>query len=264
VVECTLARTGAVMVRVFWHVPGDPVRAVEHWPAASLTFTSPGAWEVRSGAGSGLVDERWLLAGRPGEEYECRHPDGVIDRALSVAFLDDVEPAAPTLLPVGKRGRLLWRLLRRAVAARQRDAEEIDAAALSLLEWARHADERAPVIGARTRGQVAAVRREAERRLDDPALDLVAVGRAVGLSRTRLIHSFREVTGVTPHRFLLERRLSLAARLLGCTRAGVAEVCFASGFGNLARFNAAFKSAYGLAPTAYRAVCRHQSSVARW
>lgn len=251
--EVPLACTGAVRVEAFWHTPGDPAHVLEQWRGASLAFTSTGVWQVRSGAGSGQVDQGWLLAGRAGDEFECHHPAGVEDRALSVVFLGDVEPPSESLIPVGRRGRQLWRQLRRAMASRCQDAQEIDAVAASLLAWARHPVEHATVIGERTRVQVAAVRREADRRFGDAGLDIVAAAGDVGLSRTRLIHAFRDVVGVTPHRYLLERRLSHAAGLLGCTGMQVVEVCFASGFGSLARFNAAFKQAHGVTPLAYRA-----------
>jgi AraC-like DNA-binding protein len=39
----------------------------------------------------------------------------------------------------------------------------------------------------------------------------------------------------------------------GPRRSPVTEVCFASGFGSLARFYATFKEAFGVAPGAYRA-----------
>lgn len=261
--EVPLACTGTVRVEAFWHAPGDRARVLEQWRGASLAFTSTGMWQVRSASGSGQVDQGWLLAGRAGDEFECHHPEGVGDRALSVVFLDDVEPASECLVPVGVRGRQLWRQLRRAVASRCQDAQEIDAIAASLLAWARHPDEHATVIGERARAQVAAVRREADLRFGEADLDLVAIAADMGLSRTRLVHSFREVVGVTPHRYLLERRLSQAAQLLACTGMHVVEVCFASGFGSLARFNAAFKVAHGLTPLAYRAACGGQRQAAR-
>ncbi len=68
-----------------------------------------------------------------------------------------------------------------------------------------------------------------------------------------MIHMFREVTGITPHRYLLERRLTHAARLLGSTGAPIGEICFESGFGSMARFHEAFRRAFGTSPSAYRA-----------
>jgi AraC-like DNA-binding protein len=262
VIAKTLACTDAVVVEAFWHVPGEAPAAVEWWPTVSLAFTAAGSWWLRGRGGSGLVDPGWLLAGRAGEEYECLHPDGVTDRALSVMFVQDVEPVSVSLVPVGVRGQQLRRRLYRAVTARQPDPDEIDAVAAAVLSWARQPDEAGPAISARTRAQVAGVRAEADRNFSDPDLDLVAAGQAAGLSRTRLIHLFREMVGVTPHRYLLERRLTHAARLLAEADMPVAEVCFASGFGSLTRFSAAFRTAHGTTPTGYRAVCHDRSGTA--
>ncbi|HEY7433060.1 MAG TPA: AraC family transcriptional regulator [Streptosporangiaceae bacterium] len=262
-VDKTLARTGAVVVEAFWHVPGEGAAAVEQWPATSVAFTATGAWWVRGPGGGGLVDAGWLLAGRTGEEFECRHPHGVTDRALSVCFLGDVEPASAPLVRVDARGRRLRRRLYRAVTARRPDTDEIDAAAAAVLGWAREPADAAPAVGARTREQVARVRREADRGFADAELDLVAIGGAAGLSRTRLVHAFGELVGVTPHRYLRERRLTHAARLLADSDMPVADVCFGCGFGSLARFNAAFRAAHGLTPTGFRAVCRQRTMAAR-
>lgn len=256
-----LARTETVIVEAFWHAPGEGAAAIEQWPSVSLAFTASGAWWLRGARGSGQVDPGWLLAGQTGEEYECLHPHGTTDRALSVMFLLDVEPVDASLVRIGTRGQRLRRRLHRAVTAREPDPDEIDTAAAALLAWARQPGDSPPQAGARTVAQVEDVRREADRNFRDADLDLVAAGEAAGLSRTRLIHVFRELVGVTPHRYLVERRLTHAARLLADGNMPVAEVCFASGFGSLARFNAAFRAAHGVTPSRFRAECRGPSRI---
>ena len=44
-----------------------------------------------------------------------------------------------------------------------------------------------------------------------------------------------------------------AARLLRDTGVPVTDVCFASGFGGVPSFHSAFRAAYGMTPSAYRA-----------
>lgn len=66
------------------------------------------------------------------------------------------------------------------------------------------------------------------------------------------MHSFGELVGVTPQRYVVELRIAYAARLLVETRAPVTDVCFESGFGSVARFSAAFRAAFDVAPTTYR------------
>ena len=67
------------------------------------------------------------------------------------------------------------------------------------------------------------------------------------------MHVFRDVVGVTPHRYVIELRAGHAARLLRGTAAPVTDVCFASGFGSVPSFHSAFRSAYGMTPSGYRA-----------
>jgi AraC-like DNA-binding protein len=95
-----------------------------------------------------------------------------------------------------------------------------------------------------------------DREFADPALDTVAAGALLGLSRTRMIHVFRDVVGTTPHRYLVERRVAHAAQLLAAGDVPVTDICFDSGFGSVARFQAAFRRAWGLTPSQYRAHCR--------
>ena len=75
----------------------------------------------------------------------------------------------------------------------------------------------------------------------------------VGLGRDRFAHLFRETVGVSPHAYLLSRRLSYAEELLLSTDAAVGEIGALSGFADPLYFSRAFKRRYGLSPTAYRA-----------
>ena len=58
--------------------------------------------------------------------------------------------------------------------------------------------------------------------------------------------------GVSPIELAQTQRLLLAKRLLGETALSQTEIAFASGFGSVRRFNALFKSRYGLSPRALR------------
>jgi AraC family transcriptional regulator len=87
----------------------------------------------------------------------------------------------------------------------------------------------------------------------DPALDVVTAGSMLGLSRTRMIHVFGAVVGTTPHRYLVERRVARAALLLATSDLPVTDICFASGFGSVARFQTAFRRGWGMTPSQYRA-----------
>jgi AraC family transcriptional regulator len=99
-----------------------------------------------------------------------------------------------------------------------------------------------------------ALRRVLERmRADISAnLDLATLAAETGYSRAHFLRMFREATGQTPHRYLLELRLE-KARALVASRSmpliAIAELC---GFSTHAHLSNAFRSRFGVSPSAYR------------
>ena len=73
-----------------------------------------------------------------------------------------------------------------------------------------------------------------------------------GMSRSAFSHHFTSVMGVAPHEFLIERRLSAAARLLLETDLPVKTVAGRVGFKSRSHFSHAFKGRYGDNPASYR------------
>lgn len=63
-------------------------------------------------------------------------------------------------------------------------------------------------------------------------LQLEAIAQAARLSRFHLVRLFRQVLGVTPHAFLLNKRLSVARRLLTKCDGDLNHIALHSGFGN--------------------------------
>jgi AraC-like DNA-binding protein len=76
---------------------------------------------------------------------------------------------------------------------------------------------------------------------------------AAGLSRAHFSREFRRAFGVSPHAYLLTRRLERAAALLRNTDRSVAEVCLDVGLQSVGSFTTSFKRAFGKTPTQYRA-----------
>src|SRR6202522_1357522 len=75
---------------------------------------------------------------------------------------------------------------------------------------------------------------------------------SLGVSDRHLRRVTEAELGVSPIELAQTQRLLLAKRLLGDTRLSQTEIAFASGFGSVRRFNALFKSRYGLSPRALR------------
>src|SRR5688572_15550594 len=93
-------------------------------------------------------------------------------------------------------------------------------------------------------------------RLEEGQLDehtgLEAIAAQFELSSRQLRRIVQRELGVPPIQLLLTRRLLLAKQMLTETSLPVTDIAFASGFASLRRFNDAFHSRYGMAPTRLR------------
>jgi AraC family transcriptional regulator of adaptative response / DNA-3-methyladenine glycosylase II len=77
-----------------------------------------------------------------------------------------------------------------------------------------------------------------------------------GLSSRQLRRVVRQELGVSPVQLAQTHRLLLAKQLLGESHLRIIDVAFASGFGSVRRFNALFRSHYGLSPAEVRRTAR--------
>ena len=84
------------------------------------------------------------------------------------------------------------------------------------------------------------------------ALGLTDVARVAELSPFHFLRTFRATVGVTPHQYLLRRRLVQSAALLLDTDAPITAIAFDVGFNDLAHFIRSFGRAFGCAPRAFR------------
>jgi AraC-like DNA-binding protein len=91
----------------------------------------------------------------------------------------------------------------------------------------------------------------ADARYAEP-LSVDDLARAAGLSRAHFSQEFRRVFGVTPHGYLLTRRLERAATMLRTTDRSVADICMSVGLQSVGSFTSSFTRTYGRPPTAYR------------
>lgn len=82
--------------------------------------------------------------------------------------------------------------------------------------------------------------------------------RAVMSPRT-FTRRFWATLGTTPHQWVLQRRVSLAQRLLETTRQSIEEVAACSGFGSATTFRLHFQRLLHLTPQSYRRAFQHES-----
>jgi AraC-like DNA-binding protein len=129
---------------------------------------------------------------------------------------------------------------------------------LALLQHTQHADA-VPLSQARvTAVEDGAARPRMDRvvqwileRFSEP-LTLDEAVRRSGMSRATFCRQFLRHTGKTFVAFVTDARLAHAHQLVANTTRPIADIAFASGFGSLTRFNAAFQARFARAPRELR------------
>jgi AraC-like DNA-binding protein len=87
---------------------------------------------------------------------------------------------------------------------------------------------------------------------DDPSasLSLAELSAISGLSQFQLVRSFSKATGLTPHAYLIQRRLQQARRML-VRGSPLADAALASGFADQSHMTRLFVRTYGMSPGRY-------------
>lgn len=85
---------------------------------------------------------------------------------------------------------------------------------------------------------------------EDISLD--ALAREAGVSRFHFIRLFKESVGVTPHSYLIERRMVRACNLLADSDLPIAEIAYSCGFEDPSYFAARFRRHYRMKPREFR------------
>ena len=226
-----------------------------------------GIGRIRRGAQRSWSAAGWVEAGvgdllmvNPGEVHDGMPLDSA-GRRWNMLYLAPslVEAAAAETLPAGSP-LPMWRpVARDAIVAR---AFERWHARLSAREGALACDEaQAALLAALLlrQAQVAPARlaspsisRARQRLDDDPATDpgLAALADDAGLSRFQLLRAFARELGMTPHAYLVQRRLALARGLLDAGH-GIAQAAVAAGFADQAHLTRAFRRSLGYTPAVY-------------
>jgi AraC family transcriptional regulator len=228
----------------------------------SVSLILAGTFACRSRCGTSLLAPgSWFLV-RGGEPLECSHQHGEGDRCLSFQF--EAETFARLAHAAGTDRRRWTRqslpplrahaaLVARAILALRRGEaiEEIAfEAAGSVLNAA--AGSGGETSSSRQHGAVARVIRGLSGSLDSrhSLLDLAA---AANLSPYHFLRTFKSITGLTPHQWLLRARLREAAQRLAASRAPVTTIALDVGFEDLSNFIRSFRAEFGQSPRQWRA-----------
>jgi len=90
----------------------------------------------------------------------------------------------------------------------------------------------------------------------DSEVSLSEVAAECELSVSHFARSFKQAIGQTPHRWLIDRRLDEAKKLMLTSSLGLSEIAIGCGFADQASFSRAFKRVSGTSPGDWRRTCR--------
>lgn len=266
---------------------GTPLAAGDGWRVADVICTSgpsdrpfeeehslmsvgivvAGTFQHRSSTGREMLTPGALLLGNAGQCFECGHEHATGDRCVAFQYDPDFfdRLAGDVGVPPGARGFRSSRVpparesssfVARVSSALVGDADvswdelALEAATTALtLSW-----DEAPRASNPTRAVLARVTDGVRRIEQDPTapLTLEHLAADAGQSPFHYLRTFRQVTGATPHQFILRARLRYAATRLVAEPARVLEVAMDAGFGDLSNFNRAFRTEFGVTPREYR------------
>ena len=234
----------------------------ESHQTTSLSLVRSGVFVYRGDPGSTLMSPGAILIGHAGRSFECSHDHGEGDRCLSFQFHRDLfarlsEDAGANddaflhhrLPPL----RSLAPIVARALAPQSEGAYEelaLDFAA-AVIHAVGGVSDASSAITARDRARIADVLGHLATHTSDRHT-LADLARVAGTSRYHFLRTFRSVTGITPHQWLLRARLRDAAdRLIACADS-ITEIALDVGFDDLSNFIRSFHTEFGISPRKYR------------
>jgi AraC-like DNA-binding protein len=153
--------------------------------------------------------------------------------------------------PVMRNGRTAKRFAACYTAQAKRDDDAMDEQLILLLAGLL-GDAKRPKIGMSRR--IDHVKQQID---DDPAgyHPLEDLARICGTSRFKTLRGFTALTGLTPHAYIIQRRLELAKALIR-NGVGLAEAGSEAGFADQSHFHRAFVRRFGMTPGVYAAAMR--------
>jgi AraC-like DNA-binding protein len=216
-----------------------------------------------------------LLLGNAGQCFECGHEHGAGDRCLSFSYAPEYFDTIAGQAGTGREGRafcmprlpylralspLVARMCARLAADSGRTGElplrmsweelsiQLAASAVHFADHARRKGRDAmPSAVARVTRAVRIIE-------ENPESDLTVrrLAREAGLSPYHFLRCFEQLTGATPHQYLLRARLRKAAMRLATEPAKVLDIALDCGFGDVSNFNRAFRREFATRPQNFR------------
>jgi AraC family transcriptional regulator len=237
----------------------------EQHSRTSIAIVMSGTFQYRSTAGRELMTPGSLLLGNAGDCFCCGHEHGTGDRCLAVSYAPEFfECLSADASGGGQRFGVARLPPIRALAAMVAKASALLAGAGSVMceelviqlaaNAIQIAQRAAPARAAAKPSSLARVTRVVRMIDNEPSMphDLRSLAQIARLSPYHLLRTFEELTGTTPHQYLLRARLRRAAIRLRTESARVLDIGLACGFGDISNFNRSFRAEFGMSPRAYR------------
>lgn len=249
----------------------------EQFANFTVALVTAGSFQYRGPLGCELMSPGSLVLGSAGQSFECGHEHAPGDRCLAFWFTPEyfeqlaIEAGvrhlnfpALRLPPMRELSRPSARAQAALNAADVSGTTETAGAAAAWEEISHELAVRAirlahqidapekessstPSAIARVTRAVRAIERQMEQRL---SLESLAV--QARLSPYHFLRIFRQVTGLTPHQYILRTRLRESAVRMDNKRAKILDIALDSGFGDVSNFNRAFRTEFGVSPRAFR------------
>jgi AraC family transcriptional regulator len=238
---------------------------IEQHEAWSVAYVLRGSFGCRCAGCTYELVPGSVLAGRAGDEYLCTHDhhgggDECLAFFMAPALVDEIDrrrvwqsrgvPPVATLTAIGELARSA------ATGASDLGLDEVGLALASRFVAAMAGCPRPrPAAGASDRKRAVRSALWIDGHAAEP-IDLQTMARQAGLSPYHYLRIFSSSLGVTPHQYLVRRRLCRAAQLLADEDRPITQVSFETGFGDLSNFVRSFHRAAGVSPRGYRRAAR--------
>ena len=237
---------------------------------ATIAVVVAGSFTYTSSTGRALMTPGAMMLGNRGHCYTCGHEHGEGDRCVSFWYRPEVFERV--LADAGARVRKDAFTTARLPPLRELAPLVAHAASAVLTPDATAWEELSVTLAARVAGvagspartshtplnaeaRVASVVHEIDHEIEtasDASLTLADLAKRARLSPYHFLRTFEQVTGVTPHQYILRARLRRAAVRLAMEPTRVLEIALETGFGDLSNFNRTFRMEFGVSPRLYR------------
>ena len=237
----------------------------EQHTQTSIAIVMGGTFQYRSSTGRDLMTPGSVLLGNAGEGFICGHEHGTGDRCVAFSYVpefferlaDQVEGGSirfkvPRLPPIRAFAPLVAKAATILAGGDAMTCEELSVQLATKAIQAAHGVERSPAGGSPSSlARVTRVVRMIENDADIPQ-DLSSLAQVARLSPYHFLRTFEELTGTTPHQYLLRMRLRRAAIRLRSEPTKISDIALGCGFGDISNFNRTFRAEFGVNPRTYR------------